>query len=156
MAPLRRRGRPPDTRTALNRSEHGYLVTVPELPEVESARAVIERSALHRRIADVDDTDSYVCRPHSAGELRAALVGHQLRAAHRRGKSIWCEITGDGPVLGIHLGMSGRIHVSRRDADDDEGGDYLGTRGRTADSKPEWDRFTIVFADGGALRLFDK
>lgn len=132
---------------------------MPELPEVESARAVIERSALHRKIKDVDDTDSWVCRPHTAGELKDALVGHQLRAAHRRGKSIWCEVTGDGPVLGIHLGMSGRIHVSRPGEDDDEGGDYLGTGGTSGSSravKPEWDRFTLVFSDGGSLRLFDK
>jgi len=130
---------------------------MPELPEVESARAVIERSALRRRIVDVDDTDAFVCRPHSAGELRDALVGHRLRAAHRRGKSIWCEVTGDAPVLGIHLGMSGRIHVSRKGADDDEGGDYVGTGSAAARAvKPEWDRFTLVFADGGSLRLFDK
>ena len=132
---------------------------MPELPEAESARAVIERSALNRQIKDVDDTDSYVCRPHSAGELRDALVGHRLRGAHRRGKSIWCEVTGDAPVLGIHLGMSGRIHVTRKDGDDDEGGDYIGTRGAAGTSaavKAEWDRFTLLFADGGSLRLFDK
>lgn len=135
---------------------------MPELPEVESARAVIERSALDREIVDVDDTDGWVCRPHTAGELRDALVGHRLKAAHRRGKSIWCEVTGAAPVLGIHLGMSGRIHVSRAagaDGADDEGGDYVGSRGRSAparQTKPEWDRFTLQFADGGSLRLFDK
>jgi formamidopyrimidine-DNA glycosylase len=133
-------------------------VRVPELPEVESARAVIERSALHRRIEDVDDTDSWVCRPHPPGQLRDALVGRELAAVHRRGKSIWCEVSGDGPVLGVHLGMSGRIHVSRPGQDDDEGGDYVGTRpgpwGREV--KAEWDRFRLQFADGGSLRLFDK
>jgi formamidopyrimidine-DNA glycosylase len=132
---------------------------VPELPEVESARAVVERSALDRTVADVDDTDTYVCRPHSPGELRDALVGRRLTAAHRRGKSMWCETSDDGPVLGIHLGMSGRIHVSRPGAADDEGGDYVGTGSATGPSritKPEWDRFTLVFEDGGSLRLFDK
>jgi formamidopyrimidine-DNA glycosylase len=134
---------------------------MPELPEVETARAVIERSALGRRIAGVDDTDSWVCRPHSPGELRAALVGRELTQANRRGKSIWCDTSEDGPTLGVHLGMSGRIHVSPpdgEDREDDEGGDYIGTGdgvwGRTI--KPEWDRFTLVFEDGGSLRLFDK
>jgi formamidopyrimidine-DNA glycosylase len=132
---------------------------VPELPEVESARVVIERSALGRRIVDVDDTDSWVCRPHSAGELRDALIGRELTSAHRRGKSIWCETSDDGPRLGVHLGMSGRIHISRPGAEDDEGGDYIGTGGTSGSSravKSEWDRFTLVFADGGSLRLFDK
>ena len=71
---------------------------MPELPEVESARVVIERSALGRRIVDVDDTDSWVCRPHSAGELRDALVGRELVTARRRGKSIWCETSDDGAL----------------------------------------------------------
>ena len=45
----------------------------PELPEVERARLAIERGALGRRIAGVDDSDSYVCRPHAPGEIAAAL-----------------------------------------------------------------------------------
>ena len=128
---------------------------MPELPEVESARAVIERSALGRRIDDVDDTDTWVCRPHPPGEIRAALLGQRLVSAHRRGKSMWVETSGDH-VLGIHLGMSGRILVTERDGGVDEGGDYVGTRPQRTPVKPEWDRFTLHFADGGALRLFDK
>ena len=85
---------------------------MPELPEVESARATIEAAALHRRIADVDDTDTYECRPHAPGDIKEALVGRSLTAAHRQGKSMWCETSSDGPVLGIHLGMSGRIVVT--------------------------------------------
>ena len=45
---------------------------MPELPEVESARAVIERAALGRTITDVDDSDTYECRPHRPGEIRRA------------------------------------------------------------------------------------
>jgi formamidopyrimidine-DNA glycosylase len=48
---------------------------MPELPEVESARTVIARGALGRRIVEVDDSDTFVCRPHAPGEIRAALVG---------------------------------------------------------------------------------
>lgn len=135
---------------------------MPELPEVESARAVIERSALNRTIVDVDDRDTYECRPHRPGEIRDALVGRRLSSVHRRGKLMWCETTGagsrsPGPNLALHLGMSGRILVSTGESQD-EGGDYVGT-GRAAKSgtrKPEWDRFTVEFADGGTLRLFDK
>lgn len=136
-----------------------HNAVVPELPEVESARQVIERSALHRRIADVDDGDTYACRPHPPGQIRDALVGRELTAAHRRGKSIWCELSGEGaPTLGIHLGMSGRVLVTR-DHEQDEGGDYVGSGGGAAGRGPrkqEWYRFTLTFTDGGALRLFDK
>ena len=135
---------------------------MPELPEVESARLVIERVGLHRRIVDVDDRDIYECRPHRPGEIRAALLCRRLTDVPRRGKLMWCETSGvgrsrhHGPHLGLHLGMSGRVLVSKG-ARQEEGGDYEGTRLRQrSPRKPEWDRFTITFADGGTLRLFDK
>lgn len=139
---------------------------MPELPEVESARATIEAAALGRRIAEVDDTDTYECRPHAPGEIREALLGRSLTGAFRRGKSMWCETSGvgrhrtPGPVLGLHLGMSGRILVTDRHGELTEGGDWQGGRygrgGEQAERKPIWDRFTLTFDDGGTLRLFDK
>ena len=47
---------------------------MPELPEVERARQTLE-SALGRRIAAIDDRDSYVCRPHAPGEIAAPAMG---------------------------------------------------------------------------------
>ncbi|PWJ27457.1 formamidopyrimidine-DNA glycosylase [Branchiibius hedensis] len=129
---------------------------MPELPEVESARATIERSALHRRIANVDDTDTYECRPHAPGDIRAALVGRELTAAHRQGKTMWVETSDDGPELGLHLGMSGRILVTGPDSRVDEGGDYLPERLRSGRDDPSWTRFAITFEDGGSLALHDK
>ena len=110
---------------------------MPELPEAERARQTLEK-ALHRRIAEVEDGDSYVCRPHQPGEIGAALRGHALSAAHRRGKFLWLE-TDAGPTLGLHLGMAGRILVDR------------------AAAKPsKWDRFALSFEDGSRLALRDK
>jgi formamidopyrimidine-DNA glycosylase len=127
---------------------------MPELPEVETARRLIADEALHRRITGVDDSDTFVCRPHSPGELRDALTGRTLIAARRRGKTMWCETSGNGPDLGIHLGMGGRIVVTSGDGLAAEGG---GPRRRDAQPrKAEWDRFTLRFADGGSLVLFDK
>ena len=88
---------------------------MPELPEVESARRVLVH-ALDREITAVDDTDHWVCRPHAPGAIAAALVGGRLTAAHRRGKTMWCETSGrsgePGPHLGVHLGMGGRVIVT--------------------------------------------
>jgi formamidopyrimidine-DNA glycosylase len=146
-------------------------VPVPELPEVESARATIERAGLGRTIVEVDDADTWECRPHLPGEIRDALLGRSLTGAFRRGKSMWCETSGvegslardfatPGPVLGLHLGMSGRVLVTDAQGALTEGGDWLGGRygqgGEQADRKAVWDRFTLTFADGGTLRLFDK
>ena len=141
---------------------------MPELPEVESARAAVERAALHRLVDDVDDTDSYECRPHRPGEIAAALRGRELTAAHRRGKAMWCTtsgLSGDdgpdaaGPELGLHLGMSGRLVITGADGEPVEGGDRLGGRYASADrmasEHPGWVRFAITFADGGSLRLVD-
>jgi formamidopyrimidine-DNA glycosylase len=124
---------------------------VPELPEVESARAVIERLALGREIVDVADADSYVCRPHRPGEIRAVLVGRSLTSVHRRGKSMWCDTS--GPTLGLHLGMSGRVIVTDGDRYEVDGGDYW-ERGRKAGDH-RFARFSLTFADGGFLMLVD-
>ncbi len=133
---------------------------MPELPEVETARRVIADRALRRRIAGVDDADTFVCRPHSPGQLRDALTGRTLTAARRRGKTIWCETSGigrstrPGPDLGIHLGMSGRIVVVSGSGQAAGGGEPC--RRDAQPRKAEWNRFTLEFADGGSLVLFDK
>ena len=132
---------------------------MPELPEVESARLVIERLALGRRILDVDDTDTYVCRPHPPGEIRTALVGRRLTVVHRRGKSIWCETSGArrslraGPTLGIHLGMSGRVIAGDGRGQEVDGGDYW-ERGR-APGDFRFTRFSLTFTAGAFLVLVD-
>ena len=158
---------------------------MPELPEVETARSLIADQALNRRIVAVDDADAFVCRPHTPGQLRDALVGRTLTSARRRGKTMWCETSGvngspePGPELGIHLGMGGRIVVTASDRTTEGGGRGPQRRktrpgretgpGREArpdreagpalearPGKPEWNRFTLEFADGGRLALFDK
>lgn len=111
---------------------------MPELPEAERARQQIER-ALGRTVEVVDDTDGYVCRPHAPGEIDDALVGRTLTSAHRRGKFLWVDTDGgEGPVLGLHLGMAGRILVDE------------------APAQNAWDRFAIGFTGGGRLALRDK
>ena len=133
---------------------------MPELPEVETARSLIADHALYRRIVGVDDTDTFVCRPHSPGQLRDALTGRTLTAARRRGKTMWCETSGaghsttPGPDLGIHLGMGGRIIVVSGDGRAAEGGGPR--RQSTQPPKPVWNRFALEFADGGRLVLFDR
>ncbi|MGI8429801.1 MAG: Fpg/Nei family DNA glycosylase [Solirubrobacteraceae bacterium] len=109
---------------------------MPELPEAERARQTLE-AVLGRRIARVDDRDSYVCRPHAPGEIADALIGHELVSAHRRGKFLWLD-TASGPSLGLHLGMAGQI--------------VLDGPGET----PRWDRFAVEFDDGTRFALRDK
>ena len=120
---------------------------MPELPEVEAARSLIEANALGREIVAVDDHDTYVCRPHAPGEIHDALVGAAFTSAHRQGKTMWVA-TDRGPVLGLHLGMAGKIVIGVQEAGEPKpDGPVL---------QPQWDRFTVHFADGGSLILRDK
>jgi formamidopyrimidine-DNA glycosylase len=109
---------------------------MPELPEAERARQTLE-AVLGRRVAAVDDSDTYVCRPHPPGEIASALIGHEFAGAHRRGKFLWLT-TEDGPTLGLHLGMAGHIALE------------------APGDKPIWDRFTVEFDDGGRFALRDR
>src|SRR3954462_5140557 len=110
---------------------------MPELPEAERARQQIER-ALDREIVAVDDRDTYVCRPHPAAGTAAPLPGRGLVAGPGRGKFLWAETDGDGPELGLHLGMAGRIVV-----DEDE-------------APRRWARFALEVADGARMALRDR
>lgn len=131
---------------------------MPELPEVESARLVIELLALNRPIVSIEDVDEYVCRPHRTQDFRRALIGRSFTKASRRGKSLRLPTAGaDGKecaALGLHLGMGGRIVVTDAGGNVISGGDS--TDGLAGDHRADWDRFTARFADGRALRLVDK
>ena len=69
---------------------------MPELPEVESARAVIERGALAAASSTSTTPTATSAARTRAGEIRAALLGRRLTVAHRRGKSMWCETSAAG------------------------------------------------------------
>ena len=79
--------------------------------------------------------------------VRAALTGTQLVTARRRGKLMLIDTNG-AHVLGLHLGMSGRVLV-----DGEAAGDPL----LYASNRPEsgWHRFGLSFTDGGSMYLRD-
>jgi formamidopyrimidine-DNA glycosylase len=122
---------------------------MPEILEAEEARALIEARALERVIRSVEAPDSwYLKRGLTPGLARAALPGLRFVTARRRGKQLFLDTDGDGPVLGLHLGMSGRVVI-----DGDAAGDpllYASNR-----DVPEWHRFAVQFVDGGRLSLRD-
>jgi formamidopyrimidine-DNA glycosylase len=121
---------------------------LPEILEVESARALIDARALHRRIDHVYAPDGwFLKRGLTARAVRSALRGRELVAARRRGKLILVDTDG-GPVLGMHLGMSGRVLI-----DGEAAGDPLVYASNRAVSA--WHRFGLGFVDGGALYLRD-
>jgi len=89
---------------------------VPELPEVETVRAGLDRHVVGRTIADVQVLHPRAVRRHLTGAdgFAAALAGCSLKRAERRGKYLWLVVDDDEALL-AHLGMSGQLLVGDPD-----------------------------------------
>ena len=98
-------------------SQGGLTVkhAMPELPEVEAARSILDHHARGLRILEVrtaecgggprdGQEDDIVLPP--VDSLRAALLGKRLIATGRRGKLQWMVMEGGG-LVSFHFGMTG-------------------------------------------------
>jgi formamidopyrimidine-DNA glycosylase len=83
---------------------------MPELPEVEHARTVLEHRLVGRAITRVDHFNRAVCTPDAGTRLTclALLEGARIAAIKRHGKQL-ALCAEDGRVLAVHLGMTGRL-----------------------------------------------
>jgi formamidopyrimidine-DNA glycosylase len=85
---------------------------VPELPEVETVRAGLERHVVGRTVATAAVLNPRAVRrdPTGPGGFVAAMVGRPFTSAQRRGKYLWLDLDDDEALL-AHLGMSGQLIV---------------------------------------------
>jgi formamidopyrimidine-DNA glycosylase len=85
---------------------------VPELPEVETVRAGLERHVVGRTVATATVLNPRAVRRDPAGPegFAAVMAGRPLRSAQRRGKYLWLALDADEALL-AHLGMSGQLLV---------------------------------------------
>ncbi len=105
--------------------------------------------ALDREVVAVHAPDAwYLKRGLTAPVVVAALTGRRLVAARRIGKEVLLDTSDEGPVLGLHFGMSGKLLVDGRAAIDKL--EYV-----SGNERPAWDRFALRFADGGDLVMRD-
>ena len=81
---------------------------MPELPENEAQRLILERECLNRTIEAVElgDDTSYIELP--GDNERARLIGHQFTETRRHGKNIFAG-SKTGPWMTVHLGMTGSL-----------------------------------------------
>lgn len=108
---------------------------MPELPEVEIARAGITKHISGNTIAQVVAHSASLRWPISP-ELAKVLPGQTVQAVERRGKYLLLRCP-DGVVL-IHLGMTGQLRIV------------------PAGLAPgKHDHFDLIFHDGVVLRLND-
>lgn len=85
---------------------------MPELPEVETIRRGLEPRVQGRIIERVEVWNPRMVRTQPGGveEFIFLLEGAEIRAAVRRGKFLWMELS-ENQALVIHLGMSGQVHA---------------------------------------------
>lgn len=81
---------------------------MPELPDVEGFRKVLESCARGRVIRRVEVRDAGVLHGVRARRLRGALEGRRFGTPARHGKWLLAP-TGDGPVVLLHFGMTGQL-----------------------------------------------
>jgi formamidopyrimidine-DNA glycosylase len=95
---------------------------MPELPEVETVRTLLEPVLVGRSFARVEIDDPRLTRPHDPAEVAAELMGERVAALERRGKYLVVRFE-SGRVLLIHLRMTGSllhspVGAARAGADD--------------------------------------
>ncbi|QOV37268.1 Fpg/Nei family DNA glycosylase [Streptomyces ferrugineus] len=86
---------------------------MPELPDVEGFRKVLQSCAQGRVVRRVDVRDAGVLHGVSARRLREALEGRRVTAAERHGK--WLLARTGGPTLLLHFGMTGELLCAHPD-----------------------------------------
>ncbi|MDO4413277.1 bifunctional DNA-formamidopyrimidine glycosylase/DNA-(apurinic or apyrimidinic site) lyase [Cutibacterium sp.] len=115
---------------------------MPELPEVETVRAGLERLIIPSTVEGVDVVDVRGLRPTGGPEeaklFETTLTGRQLTAIERRGKYLWFVLD-DGMAMLAHLGMSGQFRVVGRQI-----------------SHHRHTRVVIRLGDGRDLRFLDQ
>lgn len=88
---------------------------MPELPEVESLRRILARSAAGRTIVASRVAEARL-RRRVAADFAARVEGRRIERLSRRAKYLILELDGPDVVL-VHLGMSGSL-THRRDPTD--------------------------------------
>jgi formamidopyrimidine-DNA glycosylase len=109
---------------------------MPELPEVESLRRILARTAVGRTIASVRIGETRL-RRRVASDFAGAIAGRRIVSLSRRAKYLIVELDGDDAML-VHLGMSGSL-THRHDGF------------RAADFDPRHDHLEFTFDDGSRL-----
>ena len=150
---------------------------MPELPEVEAARRLVEANCVGATITRVLALESgggprhglfdeIVCAAESfsgADALEAALVGRRLVASCRRGKQMWWELSAGGRAAATggastallwHFGMSGSFSVHKPDGTTSTA-HYKRVVVDLAQWPPRFTKVEVVFSNGARLAFSD-
>jgi formamidopyrimidine-DNA glycosylase len=106
---------------------------MPELPDVELFKHLVERDCLGRIVAQVDVADPGRVEGTPVSYIQKSLLSTRLRACHRYGKYLIIEFDGAGS-LAMHFGPNGSLRLVHK----------------TQPDLPHV-RLSLVFSDGDRL-----
>jgi len=109
---------------------------MPELPEVETVRRILEKRLCGRQIAEVEVFQTALRLPVAA-DFASRLIGRTVVGVARRGKYLFVGLDGNW-IWVCHLGMSGKLVFST---------DRL--------PRNKHDHIIVRFREGGDLRFND-
>ncbi|NYI92829.1 formamidopyrimidine-DNA glycosylase [Amycolatopsis endophytica] len=110
---------------------------MPELPDVEGFRRVLDEHAKGKRIDDVVILDAGVLRDVSARRVRGKLRNQRFAKPRRLGKWLIAPVSGSQVTVVLHFGMTGSFQWAS-----------------AGDERQKHDRVVFVF-DDGELRYRD-
>jgi formamidopyrimidine-DNA glycosylase len=111
---------------------------MPELPDVEGFKHVLEKHALHKTIERVVVSDARILGKLSPSTLASRLKGAALIEARRHGKHLMASVDRGG-WLTLHFGMNGSLRFAASPAED-----------------PPFTRVRLDFAGDGSLAYTNK
>jgi len=81
---------------------------MPELPDVENDRRLLDRQARRKVIRTVEVTDERVLRKLSPSEFKRRTIGHRIVSSRRHGKHLLVALDKGGWIT-LHFGMTGAL-----------------------------------------------
>ncbi len=110
---------------------------MPELPEVETIKRGLNRLIVGYQVLDIKTDSPQQIKP-SLNEVKRALLGNKIEKIERRGKLLQIFFS-KGTVLGIHLKLTGRLLVRKKN-----------------DPHDKWQHITISLSGDKELRFADS
>lgn len=125
---------------------------MPELPEVEAARRLVERECVGKQIqkAIVQD-DEKVIQSLDPQSLASSLQNRTITSANRLGKHLWLDFSDGKESLLFHFGMTGGLIIRGRG-----GAHYQRYAVDDAEWPPRFVKVELDFTDGTQLAFADS